>query len=82
MLRIAAFIISLLLATKAVGPDEGWFIALAVLTGLSVFGFVFALPRLYFRLLGRLARAAVRFGGDAPPIYSNRPRRWRWLDEW
>ncbi len=46
-IRVATFIISLLLAIEAVEPDQGWFIALAVLTGLSIFGFTGLVPRIY-----------------------------------
>ncbi len=46
-IRVAAFIISVLLATHAVQPDDGWFIALAVLTGLALFSWVGRTPRVY-----------------------------------
>jgi hypothetical protein len=45
-IRVAAFIISLLLVTGAVATEQGWFIALTVFTGLSVFGWSGA-PRIY-----------------------------------
>lgn len=37
-MALATFIISLLLATRAVEPVEGWLIALAVLSGLDMLG--------------------------------------------
>lgn len=46
-IRIAAFILSVLMATHAVAPDDGWFIALAVLSGLSLFGWYARTPRIY-----------------------------------
>jgi hypothetical protein len=46
-IRVAAFIISLLLLTEAVAPEDGWFIALTVLTGLSLFGWIGRAPRIY-----------------------------------
>ena len=46
-IRVTVFIISLLLVTSAVDPDKGWFIALAVLSGLSMFG-LSGPPRVYF----------------------------------
>src|SRR3972149_6847894 len=36
--RVAAFVISVLFLVDAVEPTEGWFIALVVLTGLSILG--------------------------------------------
>ena len=36
-IKVAAFIISILLLAEAVEPSEGWYIALTVLTGLSLF---------------------------------------------
>ena len=47
-IRVAAFIISLLLVTHAVAWEDGWLIALSVLTGLSLFGWFAPAPRIYF----------------------------------
>ncbi len=52
-MRVAIFIISLLLVTGAVDPVNGWFIALAVLSGLSMFGFGGWRPLFYMRGRGR-----------------------------
>jgi hypothetical protein len=65
-IRVAAFIISLLLVTGSVETEDGWFIALAVLTGLSLFGWWAMPPRLYFRW----------------PFRDTGRRRLRWQDEW
>jgi hypothetical protein len=46
-IRVAAFIISLLLVTGAVEASQGWFASLAVLTGLSIFGWSGRAPRIY-----------------------------------
>jgi len=46
-IRVAAFIISVLLLTHSVVPSDGWFIALAVLTGLSLFAWSARVPRIY-----------------------------------
>jgi len=45
-IRVTIFIISLLLVTEAVEPSQAWFIALAVLAGLSMVGGGFG-PRIY-----------------------------------
>ncbi len=45
-IRVTIFIISLLLVTEAVEMDKGWFIALAVLSGISMLGFA-GPPRIY-----------------------------------
>ena len=46
-IRVTIFIISLLLVTEAVEPSQAWFIALAVLTGLSMVGGGVIGPRIY-----------------------------------
>jgi hypothetical protein len=46
-IRVAAFIVSLLLLSRAVEPVQGWFIALVVLTGLSILSLGPARPRIY-----------------------------------
>lgn len=46
-IRVAAFIISLLLVTDAIAASQGWYIALTVLTGLSLFGWAGRAPRVY-----------------------------------
>ena len=71
-IRVTIFIISLLLVTEAVEPSQAWFIALAVLTGLSIFGgggfpFFWGGPW-DRRWRDRQSR------GPRPP--------WRWGDEW
>ncbi len=51
--RVTIFIISLLLVTEAVDPSQGWFIALAVLSGLSMVGLGGVGPRIFIGNRGR-----------------------------
>lgn len=48
-LRVAAFIISLLLAVGVIDPAPAWLIGLTVLTGISLLGSRFLVPPVYIR---------------------------------
>lgn len=47
--RVAAFIISLLLAIGVIGPAPAWLMILTVLTGISLLGSRFLVPPIYIR---------------------------------
>lgn len=89
---LAIFIISILLLTESVEPTQGWFIALTVLSALSLFGWF---GRLLFFPFGRLfGRGFFRNWGSSywerpgppPPSFvwewrwrrRGRDRRWDW----
>ncbi len=59
-MRLAVFVISLLLLTGVVQPSDGWFAALAVLSGLSLVHFMGRGPRIY---IGR-PRTRMRWTDD------------------
>ncbi len=60
-MRVAIFVISLLLVTGAVEPGDGWFVALAVLSGLSLVRFFGDGPRIY---IGRRRADGLRWIDD------------------
>ena len=71
--RIIALTIAILLATHVIQPSDGWFIALAVLIGLSMLRSLFVLP-------WTVARWTFRDFGNRD--WGRGWRRNRWADEW
>jgi hypothetical protein len=71
--RLIALIIALLLATHAIQPSDGWFIAIAVLLTLSLIRSLVFLPLTVVRwTLGDIRRSSWGRGWQ----------RRRWADEW
>jgi hypothetical protein len=70
MFRLTIFIIALLLLAGAVEPSRGWFIALAVVSGLSL---VFRRP--FWRPFHRPDRFARRMARRFE-------RSWSWEADW
>jgi hypothetical protein len=70
--RTIALIIALLLATHVIQPSDGWFIALAVLIGLSMLRSVITAP---WHIVRWTAGRTYRDWGAG---WRNR----RWADEW
>jgi hypothetical protein len=70
--RIIALTIAILLAAHVIQASDGWFIALAVLIGLSMLRSLFVLP-------WSVVRWSLR---DLGARDWGRVRRNRWADEW
>jgi hypothetical protein len=77
MLRLTVFIIALLLLAGSIEPSRAWFIALAVVSGVSL---VCSGPFAMFRWVGRRSR----WRGDrfARRMERRFERQWSWDSDW
>ena len=73
MFRLTIFIVALLLLAGAIEPAKGWFIALAVVSGLSLFC---SRP---FRSLGDRPWRGDRFARRMARRFE---RNWSWEADW